>query len=625
MLCMVKIVLICILLLFFSHLGFAQAVDSEKVIDSLYEEFLTVQSKKLKEIEILTRQDSLKKLELVSKIESLPSTSNSKKKELLKQLEQLKNIEAERISRKLQKIDSLRHFVKGYAVVPFLDDTLFYIYNKLGSLSAKDRAEAITNRIRRIVDNYYFNTDSLKIVPTETTVDIVLGESITMSISENDALWQSTSKQSLATQYKSIIGRAVISYRQAISWKTIAKEIGLAILVLIGLGAFIYFKGKLFHFTKFKIEAQKDRHLYGIKIRNYELFSVDSQLNFLLWINKGVKWFVTIMAVYFTLPILFSIFPWTEGFANTLISYILNPVKNILSNLWNYLPNLFTIIVIVFIFRYIIKGVQYLKSEIEKGSLQIPGFYPDWANPTFQIMKILLYAFMFIVVFPYLPGSDSPVFQGVSVFLGVLFTFGSSGSLSNVVAGLVLTYMRAFKIGDRVKIGDITGDIIEKSLLVTRIRTIKNEIISVPNSNVMSSHTINYSSDSLEKGLIMHTTITIGYDAPWKNIHQALIDAASRTEYLLQEPKPFVLQISLDDFYVSYQINAYTREPNKQAIIYSQLHQNIQDCCNEVGIEILSPHYRAARDGNMTTIPSNYLGKDYKAGSFNIKIEKDEK
>ena len=226
---------------------------------------------------------------------------------------------------------------------------------------------------------------------------------------------------------------------------------------------------------------------------------------------------------------------------------------------------------------------------------------------------------MIIVIFPYLPGSDSKVFQGVSVFLGFLFTFGSAGSLSNIMAGLVLTYMRLFKIGDRVKIGEIVGDIIEKSLLVTRIRTIKNEIISIPNSSVLNSHTINYSSDTVDNGLILHTTVTIGYDVPWKDMQQALLNAADRTDLILKEPRPFVLQTSLEDFYVSYQINAYTKDANKQATIYSQLHSNIQDCCNEVGIEIMSPHYRAARDGNRTTIPDNYLDKDYIAPSFNIK------
>jgi len=329
--------------------------------------------------------------------------------------------------------------------------------------------------------------------------------------------------------------------------------------------------------------------------------------------------------LYISLPVLFGIFPWSKNFANTLFGYILNPAKRIALGVWNYIPNLITIIVIVFIFRYALRGVRFLKYEIERGNLKVPGFYPDWANPTYQIIKTIIYAFMAIVIFPYLPGSDSPVFQGVSVFLGVLFTFGSSGSLSNVVAGLVLTYMRLFRIGDRVQLGDVVGDVIEKSLLVTRIRTIKNEIISIPNSTVMGSHTINFSSDVTENGLIMHTTVTIGYDVPWKKMHQALLNAAERTELLLKEPKPFVLQTSLDDFYVSYQINAYTKEPNKQANIYSQLHANIQDCCNESGIEILSPHYRSARDGNATSIPVDYLDKNYKAPSFNVNINKDEK
>ena len=183
--------------------------------------------------------------------------------------------------------------------------------------------------------------------------------------------------------------------------------------------------------------------------------------------------------------------------------------------------------------------------------------------------------------------------------------------------------MRPFKIGDRIKVASVIGDVVEKTLLVTRVRTIKNEIITIPNSSVLSGNTTNYTSEANEKGLIIHTTVTIGYDVPWKDMHQALIDAALKTNMILQEPLPFVWQTSLDDFYVSYQINAYTKEASKQGGLYSNLHQNIQDVCNERGIEILSPHYRAERDGNMTTIPSDYLGKDYKAPSFNVKVETD--
>ena len=223
---------------------------------------------------------------------------------------------------------------------------------------------------------------------------------------------------------------------------------------------------------------------------------------------------------------------------------------------------------------------------------------------------------MLVVIFPYLPGSDSAVFKGVSVFVGVLFTFGSAGALSNIVAGLVMTYMRAFKIGDRVKIGEVTGDIIEKTILVTRIRTIQNEIISIPNSTVMATHTMNYSTDVPLNGLIIHTTVTIGFDAPWRQVHQLLIDSALDTPMIDKTPLPYVYQLSLDDFYVSYRINAYTHEPNKQAAIYSALHASIQDQFNKAGVEIMSPHYKALRDGNTVAIPPDYLSKDYISPAF---------
>ena len=179
--------------------------------------------------------------------------------------------------------------------------------------------------------------------------------------------------------------------------------------------------------------------------------------------------------------------------------------------------------------------------------------------------------------------------------------------------------------GDRIKIGEMTGDVIEKTLLVTRLRTVKNEEITIPNASVLSGNTINYSAIAHTEGLVVHTTVTIGYDVPWRDMHQALIDAALQVDLILKEPAPFVLQTALNDFYVSYQINSYTHYAGRQALIYSELHKNIQDLCNERGIEILSPHYRAQRDGNSTTIPSDYLGPDYKAPTFNVAVTPPEK
>ncbi len=602
--------ILLVLLLSATHFAYTQ-VDTIKKNDSINAALLKDYNKKLAEIEAQRINDSIKKADLELQLNSLKTTDNLKKEELQSELKKLQDQESVRIALKKAQIDSLRLTAKAYPVYGFFKDTLFIIYSKQGSFSAAERAKAITKRIEILADDFKFNVDSIKVFPSETTTDLIYGETIIMSVSETDALWNNSSTLLLANIYKQKIGNAIHTYKSETSLTTLAKEIGLALLVLIILISLIYYLIKFFKWVASKIINQRGKNINGIKIRNYTLFDAKSQVKALLNINTIIKWIFILLSIYIALPILFGIFPWTKNFANTLYGYILNPVKNIAVGFWNYLPNLITIIVIVFVFRYVLKGILFLKNEIAKCALTIPGFYADWANPTYQIIKVIVFAFMIIVIFPYLPGSESPVFQGVSVFLGVLFTFGSSGSLSNIIAGLVLTYMRLFVKGDRVKIGDVVGDVIEKSMLVTRIRTIKNEIISIPNSTVMNSHTINYSSDCEINGLILHTTVTIGYDVPWQKMHQALIDAAGRTEFIIKDPKPFVLQTGLDDFYVQYQINGYTKEANKQATIYSQLHANIQDCCNEVGIEIMSPHYRSARDGNNTTIPENYLPKDY--------------
>lgn len=579
-------------------------------------------NQRLLELEKQRVIDSMLQANLEAQLVSLGGLDPTKRDQLNEQLKELQEKEVRRLEEKSKQIEALKKTAIGHPVLGFFGDTLFLVHTKLGSFSAKERSDAITRRFEQLSGKIGFNSDSLVVVQTETTFDVVYGETILTSISENDALWNGTTRYELAKSYKQIIGDAIVRYQSEINFWSLAKKIGIALLVLLVITLIIRYISKLFQWFARKIIGQEGKRISGVKYRNYTFFDAKRQVAALLFVNKILKWLAILLCIYLALPILFGIFPWTQDFANTLFGYVFDPVKSILLAFWNYLPKLITILVIVVIFRYVLKAFKFLKNEIQTEKLSIPGFYPDWAAPTYQLVRILVIAFMFVVIFPYLPGSDSPVFKGVSVFLGFLFTFGSAGSLSNIIAGLVLTYMRLFTIGDRVKIGDVVGDVIEKSTLVTRVRTIKNEIISIPNSAVMSSHTINYSSDAPLKGLIIHTTVTIGYDVPWKEMHETLIEAAKRTELVLKEPAPFVLQTSLDDFYVSYQINAYINEPNKQATIYSNLHQNIQDVCFERSIEILSPHYRAARDGNMTTIPRDYLPKEYIAPTFNITTRK---
>lgn len=562
--------------------------------------------------------DSIQKLLLQKQIDELQNYDVTKRNELETKLRELTLNDSLKRNAMKNEIDSLKNNAKGYPVVPY-KDTIFYVYTKIGKLDPIERTKIINERLKDLYNQFILQLDSLNIVDYEHTVDIVFKDKTIVSITEYDAMWFEKSKMEIAIEYKTLIYKDLILFKENTSLITVVKQIGLAILVIVIQIILIYLVNLFF---KRKIDAfitkQKGNRLKGIKIKDYQFLDDEKEVNAVLFLSKLFRWFLNILQLYITIPILFSIFPPTQRLAETLFGYVLEPAKKIGLAFINYLPNLFTIIVIVLITRYILKFLQYLSSEIENENLKLGGFYSDWAKPTYNIVRFLIFAFMFVVIFPYLPGSDSPIFQGVSVFLGIIFSLGSSSVIGNMVAGLVMTYMRPFQLGDRIKVGDIVGDVVEKTPFVTRIKTAKNEFITVPNSNILSSNVINYNTSKMSEGIILHTTVTIGYDVPWRETHKALIDAALQTDLILKEPIPFVLQTSLDDFYVSYQLNAYSMEPNRQASIYSQLHQNIQDIFNERGIEILSPHYRAQRDGNMTTIPQDYLDKDYKAPRFRI-------
>lgn len=578
----------------------AQKDTATQAKDSLQNDVLVIQSQQLQQIAALRLADSVKRAELEKQLSVLKAADIPQRASLEKELAALQQRDSVQLERQRHKIDSLRAVVKGFPVV-FFTDTVLVVYDRLGSFSPGERAAAIRKRIEKLADDYFFKADSLRVVSSGETVDVVYNDLIIAGVSQSDALWMKTTAEELANAYRQNIATIVTAYKQATSWQTILKEVLLAILVIAVLLLVVYATARGLQWIRRKITAQKGNRIKGITIKGYQLFTIDRQAAFLMVLANIARWVILLLSLYMSLLVLFSLFPWTKDFTDTLLNYFIQPIKKIGISVRNYLPNLVTIAIICFVFHLLLKALKFIKLEIAKGALRIPGFYADWAAPTYQIIRVLIWAFMLIVIFPYLPGSESPVFKGVSVFVGVLFTFGSAGALGNIVSGVVLTYMRSFKIGDRVQIGDVTGDVIEKSLLVTRIRTPKNEIISIPNSTVMSSHTINYSSDAPDKGLIIHAVITIGYDVSWRTIHEVMITAALETEMIESEPRPFVLQTGFDDFYVNYEINAYTRQPNRQAAIYSRLYQHLQDGFAAAGIEIMSPHYYALRDGGKST------------------------
>ncbi|HUF13753.1 MAG TPA: mechanosensitive ion channel family protein, partial [Longimicrobiales bacterium] len=353
-----------------------------------------------------------------------------------------------------------------------------------------------------------------------------------------------------------------------------------------------------------------------IRVQKLEVISRARLARALLFVARALRFAATVMLVYLYLLLVLSFFPWTRRLSGEIVGWVVGPLSQVLGGMIGYLPSLFTILVIVAVTYYGTKLVKRFFLAIEQRSIRFSGFYPEWARPTYKIVRFLIIALAVIMVWPYLPNSESQAFRGVAAFLGLLITFGSAGMIANVVGGIMLTYMRAFHVGDRVRIADTVGDVVEQNLLVTRVRTSKSVDVTIPNSLVLGTHIINWSMRAREGGVLLHTTVTIGYDAPWRQVHGLLIAAAKKTDLILADPAPFVLQTSLNDFHVSYELNVWTLQPERMMWIHSRLHENIQDAFNEAGIEILSPSYGALRDGNTVAMPTDYLPPAYKPEGF---------
>lgn len=573
--------------------GFEQMIPADSTFDRIRSQYDSVR-----------RLDSVRRVELLQEIEHLKKSSGAEANRLLRYLKQQQASDSIAELHKQKIMISMLQRETGAPVVPFRD-TLFYIYLRVGSFTPAHRASAIAHRIELLYSDPTFNADSLTIISSERSADIIYSDEVIMSVNELEALRQNTSMEALANQYRSIIIKAIKDQQEATSVRQILLRIAGLILILTGIFLLIRIINRMFRRLQRRLINSKQKLAKGVRIGNYQFLDVKRLTKVLLFLSNVLRLVITVVAVYVTLPLMFLLFPWTEGIADTLLGWILTPLRLMYFGFVGYLPDLFTVIVILVTTYYILKLMKFIASEIESGALIIPGFYADWAKPTLNIVRILITAFAFIVIFPYLPGSDSPIFQGVSVFLGLLLSLGSSSAISNAVAGLVITYMRPFRIGDRVKIGEISGDVIEKTLLVTRIRTIKNEEITVPNSAILSGHTINYTTAANSSGLILHTSVTIGYSVPWKQVHELLLEAARATPAVMEDHahRSFVLQTSLQDFYIEYQLNVFTGESHSIASIYSNLHQNIQDKFAAAGVEIMSPHFRAVRDGNAAEMP----------------------
>ena len=494
--------------------------------------------------------------------------------------------------------------------------TLFVLHSGVGSIGPPERARVVNERLQEILTS---PPGSVKLDVEQVDIGwlITVNGRPIVSVTARDAEAEGTTDKALAERWAGTIRERLEAVVRQHSWLSFWRRVGITILVILAaiilLWALRKGKGRL----DGQVEARREK-IPSLRFRGLELLSGEHlHLGIVrgLWIVYGLALLLTVTSA---LLLVFSQFPQTSDYARLVFLWIWRPFTDIVHGAVHYLPNLFTILVIIVVTRIALRGVSFIFEQAHRGVISLePWVHRDVARPTSQILKAIFIVLALFFIAPLIPGTGSTAAKGISVILGLMVSFGSTSTVGNLIAGVVLTYMRPFQLGERVKVGDTVGDVIERTFLYTKILTIKNEEVVVPSLQTLGGSIINYSAKAKQGQLILHTTVTIGFDAPWRRVHELLLQAADRTSGVLKQPKPFVLQTALDDFYVAYQINAYTDRADKMAGTYGEMHQNIQDCFNEGGVEICSPHFYQLRDGNATTTPADYL-KGYEPPRFRV-------
>lgn len=459
------------------------------------------------------------------------------------------------------------------------------------SFPAAERARNVTARIVAIARDSRLTPAAISTQPRDGRIDIVAGDRHIVAVVTTDAALEGISLSDAAVVRGMRIREAITRYRADRSPERLTRA-ALTAIVAAGLGVLLLLGG-LYGFRR-TFEALEHRYrsrVHSLTIQSFEVVRAES-----IW--RAVKSVLRALRILFVVAVVFALsafalqeFPWTRGFAVRLVQLVVDPLQTMGTAVLGYIPKLTFLLVLFLVVRYVLKLFALFFGAVGAGRVPLRGFDAEWAQPTYHITRILVILLSLVIAYPYLPGSGSAAFQGLSIFAGLMLSLGASSAMASLIAGYTVTYRRAFRVGDRITVGDLTGEVTEVRLMVTHLRTPKNEEIIVPNSVVLQSHVVNYSKLAQTRGLILHTTVSIGYETPWRQVEAMLLLAAERTTTLLREPPPFVLEKSLGDFAVTYELNACVESAAGLLERYAALHRNILDVFNEYGVQIMTPAY----------------------------------
>jgi small-conductance mechanosensitive channel len=473
-----------------------------------------------------------------------------------------------------------------------LDGEILFPVRGVSAYPAELRAQKISERIEAFALDVSRSTQSLRLVEESGFTTVYAGnQPLTSVINADGRLEGGIERQVLAQVYLKRIAEAVEGYREQ------RKPTNLLLAIFYALAATGILASGWWglRWTFNRLDAAIERR-YKTRVKDFTVYKVLIFQADQMWTGfKGTlqacRILLMFLLFYAYLHFVFRLFPWTNHLGKHLLHIILDPLRVMGKGIVGAIPSLVFLVILVILLRYLLKFSKLIFFNLAIGRATFLGFDREWAWPTYKIFRMLVVVFGVVIGYPYIPGSSSDAFKGVTIFIGVLLSFGSSSVIGNILAGYTLIYRRAFRVGDRVKINDQVGDILERRILVTRLRSLKNEEVIIPNSEILNSHVVNYSSMAQEEGLILHITVGIGYETPWRQVEAMLLEAAGRTPGLLKEPPPFVLQQALGDFCVTYELNAYCNRPNDMTKLYTLLSQNILDVFNEHGVQIMTPAY----------------------------------
>ena len=489
-----------------------------------------------------------------------------------------------------KEIEKLRNKMRGRPIV-FEKDTLYYLYTSYGPYDIDTRVKYVEEKLKELYNDPYFVADSIKIKPAGDYLSVMYNDKTITGVSMVDALWENSSQTELAQRYANIIKNTIVKYKEQNSLKSVLIRLAELLLVLFIAFILVWAINRLFDFLKKITLNSEHRFLTSIRIRNYDFIKKPGIVKVLVKLLAILRIVFLLFLLITIIPLIFDIFPSTQYLSKIIVQWISEPIKNVGIAIIGYLPHLFYIVIIAVITRYVLKILRFFALEIERGILKIKGFHPEWAHTTYVLARMMLWVLALVIMFPHLPGSDSDAFKGISIFLGVLISLGSSSAISNAIAGIVISYMRPFQVGDWIKSGEIIGAVIEKNALVTRLKTINNEDITIPNSAILSGATMNFTSIGKEIGLALNVQVKVRYDYSDNLVEELLIEAALKTNGISPKPHPYIFQISLSELNAVYELNAYTFHPENMYFIKSHLTKNIQSTFRQANIEIFSTQY----------------------------------